>query len=406
MRGRTSRRSVRLILVAALLACGVIVAGTFASTASTLTLLDRYLAGSFDEVVRGFDDTTNYDRLYKDLVRDGAAWIAAGGEAERARRELAAATFALEAARADEWYEWKWIQSQPSGSPAVWWKAPPLFIEWGCEIMRKSDPARPIERIWQLAALAVAQRSEDGQFLIGDTEVDPGDRAAALAAAAKANAAAPVPAPAAPIPAGPVKGQPPLVHGQRRHPEEVVNVQKEIKHLMHVTERFPAERRFMLGQGIARERFTPEDALSIYISLADDPWVGAEARMRMGGILLRRGRVPDAMIQFDRVERMTRDSYVLYLTRLFRGQAFLRLKQEDNAMTALRGAVAVRPGMQSASVLLAELLIKNDLRAEAQRLMAQVLASAGSYEPYLEYMHADDRFWLQLIERLRGEIRQ
>jgi hypothetical protein len=103
---------------------------------------------------------------------------------------------------------------------------------------------------------------------------------------------------------------------------------------------------------------------------------------------------------------MTRDSYVLYLARLFRGQAFLRLQQEDNAMQALRGAVAVRPGMQSASVLLAELLIKNDLRAEAQTLMAAVLAGAGSYEPFLEYAHADDRFWPQLIAKIRAEIRR
>ena len=33
--------------------------------------------------------------------------MAAGGDAERERRELAAATFALEAARLDEWSEWK-----------------------------------------------------------------------------------------------------------------------------------------------------------------------------------------------------------------------------------------------------------------------------------------------------------
>jgi hypothetical protein len=62
--------------------------------------------------------------------------------------------------------------------------------------------------------------------------------------------------------------------------------------------------------------------------------------------------------------------------------------------------------MQSASVLLAELLIKNDLRGEAQTLMAAVLANAGGYDPYLEYAHADDRFWPQLIAELRAEIRR
>jgi hypothetical protein len=69
--------------------------------------------------------------------------------------------------------------------------------------------------------------------------------------------------------------------------------------------------------------------------------------------------------------------------------------------------VAARPGTQSASAALAPLLIKKDQRAEAQALMAAVLeAGARAYDPYLEFMHADDRFWPRLVGRLRAEIRR
>lgn len=383
----------RVWVSSAVFACALAnLGGSPAQSTSTIALLDRYLAGDFDGVVGSFGEQTNYGRILKDLKRDADEWMAAGGAGERARRELAAATFALEAARAGEWYEWKWVVTQSDGPlPVIYWKAPPLLIEWGCELLRQETTPGPIERIWQLAALGVAQRGEDPQFQIGDTKVD---------------LPAPVVQLAAPRPSFPPGGRV-IQRTVTRHPDEVLNVQHEIKHLMHVTDRFPVERRFMLGQGIARERHGPADAAAIYNSLADDPAVGAEARVRLGALYLRQNRPSDALQQFDRAERETRDTYVVYLARYFRGQAFLRLKQEDNAIAAFRGAVAARPGTQSASAALAPLLIKKDQRAEAQALMAAVLeAGARAYDPYLEFMHADDRFWPRLVGRLRAEIRR
>jgi tetratricopeptide (TPR) repeat protein len=359
---------------------------------AAITLLERYAAGQFDAVTAELGGIDDFGQLLKDLKNYAGEWIAAGGPADVSRRELAAATFALEAARVDEWWEWKWIQEPPPGTtplPTLYWKPPPLLIEWACELFRRDDAPRPIERTWQLAAMAVAQRSEDTQFLIGFTE---------LLGGGPAPAAAPVNLPHVPIRN--------LRIGPMRRGIEVANVQDEIGHLNHIVDRFPTEMRFMLGQGIARERDFPEDAAKIYTGLADDPDVGAEALTRLGGLQVRQNRVADALPSLDRAERLTRDSYLLYLTRLFRGQALLRTKKEAAAEAAFRGALAARPAMETASLLLAELLFKAGNRTEAQSLMARVLAADPSVrDPYLEAVHGDDRFWPALVARLRREIK-
>jgi len=169
-----------------LLVGSVVLAAAFAGGPSTAQrrsvtdLLDRYGAGRFDAVVEELSgDDLDFGDLLKQLRQEGPGWIAAGGAARRARRELTAATVALEAARAGEWQEWKVIQRQENFFElrplnVLYWKAPPLLIEWGCELFRRDSTPRPIERWWQLAALAVAQRSEDPQFLVGDTRIGRG----------------------------------------------------------------------------------------------------------------------------------------------------------------------------------------------------------------------------------------
>jgi len=100
-----------------------------------------------------------------------------------------------------------------------------------------------------------------------------------------------------------------------------------------------------------------------------------------------------------------RDTYVEHRARIYRGQILLRQKREEAAIEAFRGAVAARPGAQSASVLLAELSFKAGNRTEAQQVMSAVLANPAAGDPYLQFDHADDRFWPELLARLRREIK-
>jgi len=371
------RRSLALLLV--LWAC--LAAGRpAATTLSVVALLDQYAAGRFDAVVEALAaDDVDFEDVLAQLRRDGPVWMDAGGTADRARRELVAATFALEAARAGAWRDWKRTQKQPlmcaEGEAAaragchqpasvLYWKAPPLLIEWGCEIFRRDETPRPIERWWQLAALAVAQRSEDTQFLTQDPAVARGLGTA-----------------------------------------EIGNVQDEIMHLLHVQARFPGEARFMLAQGIARDRVWPEDALVAYGSLNADPDVGGEAMMRLGAMQMRQRRPDDALKLFDQAEELTRDPYVIFLARYFRGQVHEQRRRWDDAEEAYRGAVAAVPHAQSATIALAALVFRDGRRAEAQQLVRDMLAADPQpSDPWRGFVHADDRFWPQLVGRLRAEI--
>jgi tetratricopeptide (TPR) repeat protein len=358
---------------------------------SAITLLERYAAGQFEAVVADLDRLDDFQPVLRDLNDHAGEWIAAGGMADRARRELAAATFALEAARVDAWREWKWLQKAPpntSPQPTLYWKPPPLLIEWGCRLLRTEVTPKPIERTWQLAAMSVGHLSEDAQFLTGFTELP--------------QPAEPAPAPSpAPTVRGPVR----VLPGPVNRGIEVINAQHEIGHLNHVWERFPQEKRFLLGQGIARERDAPHDAVRIYTALADEQDVAGEATMRLGALHVRQNRLQNGLEAFDRAERLTRDPYVIYLAKFLRGQAFVRMKRDSDATAAFRGALATLPATESASVALAELLFKAGQRTEAQALMADVLAAdPRPRDPYLWFVHGDDRFWPQLIARLRREL--
>lgn len=365
----------RLLAASLVLSGSLLGGGSGARGLSVVDLLDRYAAGQFDPIVADLSGDVDFDDLLTQIKRDGPVWIDAGGPAQRERRELTAATFALEAARADAWDEWKWIQKQPEmGAPGVvgsyqplnvlTWKPPPLLIEWACELFRKAETPRPIERWWQLAALAVAQRAEDPQFLVGDPSI-----------------------------------------GLDVSAGEIINTQKEIKHLDHVVKRFPKEPRFMLGQGIARDRFWQDDALIAYTAVANDPDVGAEAAMRLGAMQMRGNDLDNALKSFDRAETLTRDPYVIYLARYFRAQVFERRRQPERAEQAYRDAVAAKPHAQSATLALAATIFKDGRRAEAHALTGAMLAAdAPSPDPWREYAHADDRFWPQIIARLRAEI--
>ncbi|HSC29158.1 MAG TPA: hypothetical protein VLD67_17915 [Vicinamibacterales bacterium] len=368
----------RVLVLSFVLATCLAGGPTAGGPASVVELLDRYLAGRFDAVVEELSGEVDYGDLLKQLRRDGPGWIAAGGSEDRARRELAAATFALEAARAGEWREWKLTQMQSqvcvvdSGTDpwcyqplnVLYWKAPPLLIEWACDLLRRQETPTAIERWWQLAALAVAQRSEDPQFLVGDTKIGLG------------------------VLAG-----------------EIGNTQDEIKHLDHVIPRFPKEMRFVLAQGIARDRDWTDDAVQVYRALENHPDVGGEAMMRLGAMQLRQRQVSDAVKSLERAETLTRDPYVVFLARYFKGRAFERQRHAREAEGAYRGAAAAVPHAQSATMALASLVFQDGRRTEAHALIRGMLAaSPPPADPWRAYVHADDRFWPQLVGRLRAEI--
>lgn len=407
-----------LLALTAVATLGVLGHTSGTRTPSVGELLDRYASGEFEAVVTALEDLETYEPVLLHLREHGRTWIQQKGQDAVARRELAAATFALEAARAGQWHEWKIIRKQPlmCAAPAppvpdeepaedqqdggqqqqrqpdrvpadmpcytppdvLRWQSPPLLLEWGCQLLRAHATPVPVERWWQLAALAVAQRSEDPQFLIGDINIG----------------------------RGPEFG-------------EIGNTQDEIKHLDHIVERFSTESRFQLAQGIARDRDLPQDAMMAYRALERDPDVGGEAMMRLGAMHVRRrsnvaqlippqtssANAAAALNALEKAESLTRDPYVIYLARYFAGQAHLGQGRIDRAEAAFRGALAAVPKAESASLGLASLLFRDGRRTEAQLLVRTMLdAEPPVRDPWRSYVHADDRFWPRLIARLRAEI--
>ena len=206
----------------------------------------------------------------------------------------------------------------PPQPPALWWKAPPRLIEWGCELIRTGQVPPAVERVWHLASVAVAQRRSDYEFLIGSPWDERGDP------------------------------------------------KQEIEHLSHATFRFAEEPRLILAQAIAIEwRTWPNtarhsrtsviglpQAMSAFERLTRDPIIGAEATVRLGSLRLRGRNLTGALELFDRVETMTRDRYLIYLARYFRGQAQERQKRPADAEKAYRGALATIPKAISATMTL------------------------------------------------------
>jgi tetratricopeptide (TPR) repeat protein len=351
-----------------------------AQLAGTGVVLDRYLRGDFDAAVAQAAAPTDFDAVLEALKRDAPAWIDAGGAAAAARRRLAAATFAIEVARAAEHVDWKWVQvvALDTGSISglkspdfIYWKAPPRIIEWGCALLRTAGPPTAAERLWHLAAIAVAQRRGDYEFLIGS----PWDA--------------------------------------RANPEDA------IEHLKHATDRFPDEPRLLLAQAVAidwrtwytqprrprhRAREVPE-ARPAFENLVGDAAVGAEAMVRLGALRLRSRDFNGAVELFERVETATRDRYLLYLARYFTGQARGQQQRLDDAERAYRGALAVIPRATSATTALAALLARLDRRAEATAIVEAALTGGPPpVDPWRTFAAADDRFWPEIIARLRAQI--
>jgi len=380
----------RAVLPFALVVCATGESRSLPQEQATTALLNRYLAGDFESTVASVARRDDFDGLLKDLDQSGAAWADGGPPAERSRRALAAATFALESARvAADTGDWKWVQQirlnapgtvhlpgmgnqASSAADAIWWKTPPKLVEWGCALLRRDAEPSVDERIWHLAAVATVERAGDFEFLVGSPWEARG------------------------------------------------NVKDEFEHLAHVIARFPDEPRFALAQAIAIEfhtwrdgfrlaraaAFDPSDAIRAFDHMSKDEAIGPEASLRLGYLRLRTNRVDDALSLFSHVQSVTRDRYLVYLAHYFSGQALEQRNRPGDAEREFRSALATVPRAQSATLALAALLVRSSHSTEAAALVDGSLTTPLAEDPWRGYESADDRFWPALITRLHADILQ
>jgi tetratricopeptide (TPR) repeat protein len=138
----------------------------------------------------------------------------------------------------------------------------------------------------------------------------------------------------------------------------------------------------------ARKRDEAERALSD--ALAIDPGL-QEARLRLGQLLVDRGRLVQAESLLDEVEARSADDRQRYLARLFLGRLAVARGRVDDAAGFYRRALEAWPDSQAARLALAQTLEQSSGPSVAWPLVASTLAASGRLD------RTPDPWWAYLL---------
>ena len=353
--------------------------------------LDAYAQGRYDEAlgpVRYLSRDASRD-FRQQLVLRGVQWVDAPA-ADRPRRVLAAAAFALEFERMRaERGEWQAGGEQDCAGRCV--------IEWACTLLQSRGPADDAEHVWMLASMALAHGARDWSFLQTPIAA-PSDRTV------------------------------------------------QTGHVHHALARFPDDPRFRLARAIAlasRNAVTDErDApragdramptrtgaivigpdflnsvmqrnrtrLGDYVkqeleSLTADESVGSEARVRLGYLHWVRGDEHDALVVEAAAADAAKEPDVRYVANFLAAQAAQALGDLSAAETRYRAALSARPYSQSATLGLAALLY---LRGEAREAYEIVVAAQSNLprddDPWRMFLYGDFPKLPALVAGLRKRV--
>ncbi len=322
--------------------------------------LDRYVSGDYDGAIAALVYLGGFSTV------DAEEWIAKGGAQQLARRRLTAASLALEVTAAkDAW--------------------PTTLVEWACESFRKAGPPSPDEALWMRASVALAEA--DGMWaILSDTAHlghalarFPDDPHFRLAQAFVADA---------------VASQPVVTIGRTVTDQTPVALDR-------LAARVPS------AGAPATDRAALEHVAEMFRALAGDPVVGAEARLRLGDVLLRLGEIEAAVQAFRGADAAAEhDPFVSYLARLFLAWTDARAGRTDEAIRGYRSALERVPHARSASTLLSALLVTHGQVGEAEALTAGFLsAKPPAVDPWREYPRGDFRNYLALLDQLHEAIK-
>ncbi len=153
-----------------------------------------------------------------------------------------------------------------------------------------------------------------------------------------------------------------------------------------------------------RRREQAERALSDALAL--DPGL-QEARLRLGQLLVDRGRLVQAESLLDQVEAGAADDRQRYLARLFLGRLAAARGRVDDAVGFYRRALEVWPDSQAARLALAQALEQSSGPSVAWPLVAGSLAASGrldrTRDPWWAYLFGPPGQAQASLERLWNE---
>lgn len=279
------------------------------------------------------------------------------GAPERARRATAAFLLEAAAVRLDA--------ADITGSRRL--------LEFACAKVRAHVPADDFDVAWHDAALSIADAFLDPVAL--ETHLQ-------HARAHVPNAAQPTLSWAV---AGEQRASPAITPRRLAEPDAVVESTEA---------RRSAEQARLLDDAVAR-----------LTAAAATPATAADARLRLAHIQLTRQQPRDALNTLAAIETASREGWLIYLARVFRGQALEALERPDDALTSYRDALKVGPGGHSATMSLSSLLFRRGQRDEAAALVQLLLEESDPIsDPWWTYWAGSARQWTPRLKVLRGLI--
>ncbi len=161
------------------------------------------------------------------------------------------------------------------------------------------------------------------------------------------------------------------------------------------------------GEGGPLPHTTLADAQALYSkALRRDPDL-LEARLRLGRVLLLRGKPREALPELQRVGRDSSRPTQCYLARLFEGRAREQLGDLQGAAVAFTEAATLAPGAQSALIAVGRALDRLGEVARSQTALDEAMLpeTEAQLDPWWDYMRGQPDRIKGVLEELRGLVR-
>jgi tetratricopeptide (TPR) repeat protein len=126
-----------------------------------------------------------------------------------------------------------------------------------------------------------------------------------------------------------------------------------------------------------------------------------EARLRLGRVLLLRGKPREALAELERVGRESSNPAQIYMARMFEGRCHERLGDARGAAAAFEAAIERMPRAQAGLVALGRALDRLGENQRAQNAFGEAMKPVVDPDPWLHYVKGQrDR-----IDSLADELR-
>ena len=412
-----------LVFLLTVTASGPVAVEAQGTDVSLVQALDRYEQGD-QAVVSAINRISNGPALYSNLQKYGLKWAKEKGDAEKPRRLLVMATFALEAA----------------GNSSVDPMSALQLIELGCDRLRPPYGPRqplPAERWWHRAALGVLEAKGNYMSVMAhlwhlDRRFKDEPQAVLARAWMKQAEWEAIPGELGAMHMPPDFFGPTAIRSGMMY---------SMSYGFGVSYGFGLSPTYNLGYGLAsrgvestslfgpngprgaRTTSAPRDVTSSiwsrpeekvdvgkrvireYEKALSDPSIATEAHMRLGYLHYVSGKMDLSRWHLEEAQRATAAPDQLYLIDLFTGWAAERELNLDAAEASYRRALVHVPYGRTAVTWLAALLQGRDKLDEAQSLIDASLSATGKMpDPWPLFAQGEFRHWAPNMEKLRGEL--